>query len=119
MSDASRTHHGLDYVEFTVTEMAGNQEFYRTAFGWSFTPYGPDYAGIVIGGKEVGGFRSDIPVTFGGLLVVLYSKDLDATSAAVRAAGGTITQEAYEFPGGRRFHFKDPSGNELAVWSEA
>lgn len=117
MSEATRTHHGLDYIEFTVTDMTEGQKFYSAAFGWSFTPYGPDYAGIVIDGKEVGGFRSDIAVVPGGLLVILYSNDLEASLKSVRDAGGTISEEPYEFPGGRRFHFIDPSGNALAVWA--
>lgn len=111
-------HHSLNYIEFTVTDMAKTQAFYTAAFGWTFNAYGPEYAGIVINGDEVGGFRSDQPVTKGGPLVILYSKDLAATLASVRKAGGTIAQEPYDFPGGRRFHFTDPSGNELAVWSE-
>jgi uncharacterized protein len=111
-------HHSLNYIEFTVTDMAKAQAFYTAAFGWTFNAYGPDYAGIVIDGGEVGGFRSDQPVTKGGPLVIIYSHNLPATLTAVRKAGGTIAQEPYAFPGGRRFHFTDPSGNELAVWSE-
>jgi len=111
-------HHGINYIEFTVTDMAASKRFYADAFGWEFNDYGPDYAGIRKEGGEAGGFRLDSAVTTGGPLVILYSQDLDATLASVRAAGGVIVTEPFEFPGGRRFHFTDPSGNELAVWSE-
>lgn len=117
-SPASHKHHSIDYVEFTAHDMAVIQAFYRAAFGWRFNDYGPGYAGIQGEDREVGGFRTDVPVTSGGPLVVLYSADLDATLAAVLAAGGRISQEPFSFPGGRRFHFRDPSGNELGVWSE-
>ena len=82
------------------------------------THHALDYVGIQgPGGTEVGGLRRDEAVTPGGPLVLLYSSDLDASVEAVRAAGGTVVEGPYEFPGGRRFHFQDPSGNELGVWS--
>lgn len=111
-------HHAIDYIEFTVRELDASKRFYAAAFGWEFNDYGPGYAGIrdAKGEGEVGGFRVGEPVA-GGLLVVLYSDDLEASVAAVEAAGGTIVTEPFAFPGGRRFHFHDPSGNELAVWA--
>ena len=112
-----RQHHGIDYCEFGVTDMAATQAFFRAAFGWSFQAYGPDYAGIQIDGAEVGGLVMQDEVARGGALVVLYSDDLESSLAAVERAGGTIVKAPFEFPGGRRFHFCDPSGNELAVWS--
>ena len=81
--------------------------------------YGPDYAGIQGDGREVGGFRVDAATPPGGPLVVLYSEDLDVTLARVREAGGQVVREPFDFPGGRRFHFHDPSGNELAVWGSS
>ncbi len=111
-------HHSIDYIEFTVADLAEAKRFYGAAFGWRFNDYGPEYAGIVGDGKEAGGLRQDAQVARGGPLVVLYSSDLDATLQRVRQAGGRIVTEPYGFPGGRRFHFADPSGNELAVWSE-
>lgn len=114
----AHAHHAIDYVELTVTDIAAAKRFYGAAFGWQFTDYGPAYAGIKGAGREVGGLRQDASVTPGGPLVILFSRDLDATLAAVRGAGGKITREPFAFPGGRRFHFADPSGNELAVWSE-
>jgi uncharacterized protein len=113
-------HHGIDYVELTVTDLAEAQRFYAEAFGWEFTDYGPQYAGIRGAAGEVGGLRLDIePPTAGGPLVLIFSADLDRTVAAVEAAGGRVTEGPYAFPGGRRFHFRDPSGNGLGVWSGA
>lgn len=114
-------HHTLNYTELTVTDLAAAIAFYETAFGWDFVDYGPDYAGIASpdgGGEEVGGLLvSPERRPSGGPLVLLYSDDLDATAEAIVRAGGTIVQEAYPFPGGRRLHFADPSGNELGVWA--
>lgn len=112
-------HHTINYIEFTVTDMDRAKTFYGAAFGWQFNDYGPEYAGIQKqGGGEVGGMRLDTTVTRGGPLVILYSSDLEASVDAVKAAGGQIITEPFSFPGGRRFHFTDLEGNELAVWSE-
>lgn len=112
-------HHGIDYIEFTVTDMAAAKAFYTAAFGWTFADYGPDYAGIQkSSGGEAGGLRLDSSVTTGGPLVILYSTTLEDTLRRVTGAGGVITQDIFAFPGGRRFHFTDPSGNQLAVWSD-
>ena len=120
-----RVHHSIDYVELPVTDLAVAQDFYGAAFGWTFVSYGPGYTGIrtpaEAGEDEAGGLRlaESSDVSRGGTFVLLYSDDLDATLAAVRAAGGEIVNGPYEFPGGRRFHFLDPSGNELGVWATA
>ena len=122
MADPAHRHHAIDYVELTVTDLAAAKRFYADAFGWGFTDYGPAYAGIrnPSGEGEVGGLRHDAhAAAAGGPLVLLFSSDLDGTVAAVEAAGGQVVAGPYEFPGGRRFHFRDPSGNELGVWSEA
>jgi len=121
MVDPTHQHHAIDYVELTVTDLAEAKRFYDGAFEWEFTDYGPAYAGIRgPGGGEVGGLRQDDePPGAGGPLVLLFSADLDATVAVVEAAGGQVVQGPYEFPGGRRFHFRDPSGNELGVWAES
>jgi predicted enzyme related to lactoylglutathione lyase len=113
------THHAIDYVEFTVRDLVAAKRFYATAFGWQFNDYGPEYAGIKGVDGEVGGLHQAAQARTGGPLVVLYSKDLEKTLAAVRAAGGKIVREPFDFPGGRRFQFTDPSGNELGVWSQA
>ena len=113
-------HHTLDYLEFTVHDIEQAKRFYGQAFGWRFNDYGPDYAGIqrASGEGEIGGLRPG-EVTPGGPLAILYSSDLAASQRSITEAGGRITVPVFEFPGGRRFHFQDPSGNELAVWSDA
>ncbi len=116
---ASQRHHTIDYIELTVPDLAAAKAFYGGAFGWEFTDYGPGYAGIKGTPREQGGLTQGEPKGPGGALVVLYSEKLDETLAAVTAAGGTISTPPFDFPGGRRFHFTDPGGNELGVWSEA
>ncbi|MDN5916039.1 MAG: VOC family protein [Pseudonocardia sp.] len=120
-TDDGHQHHGIDYVEITAPDLATAKRFYTAAFGWEFTDYGPGYAGIRGlrdgAATEVGGLAQGEPPTAAGPLVLLYSTDLDGTVAAVRAAGGEILREPYAFPGGRRFHFSDPGGTELGVWS--
>lgn len=113
------THHAIDYIELSVTDMDAAKQFYTAAFGWQFNDYGPEYAGIRRGDGEQGGLRAADSVATGGPLVVLYSDDLDATVAAVERAGGTIEKPIFDFPGGRRFELLDPSGNRLAVWGNA
>ena len=109
--------HAIDYVEFTVRDLAEAKRFFSAALGWAFTDYGPTYAGIRSGDGEMGGLTVADEVRTGGPLVVVTSDDLEASQRAVEAAGGTISTPPFGFPGGRRFHFLDPSGNELAVAS--
>ena len=118
MADNGHIHHAIDYIEFVVTDMVQAKRFYEAAFGLRFNDYGPDYAGIRKQDGEAGGLRREAVVATGGPLVILYSNDLETSLTRVREAGGRITREPFDFPGGRRFHFQDPSGNELAVWSE-
>jgi predicted enzyme related to lactoylglutathione lyase len=122
----AHTHHGIDYVELPASDVAAAKEFYGSAFGWQFTDYGPGYAGIQApdGDGEVGGLNgfaedSSARAGTGGPLVLLYSDDLDDSVAAVESAGGTVVDPPFDFPGGRRFHFTDPTGNRLGVWQEA
>lgn len=122
MSEAAgHRHHAIDYIELTVTDLDAAKRFYAEAFGWQFNDYGPGYAGIRGLDGEVGGLRLDQErrPSGGGPLVLLYSADLDRSVAAVREAGGEVVNGPYDFPGGRRFHFTDPSGNELGAWAEA
>jgi predicted enzyme related to lactoylglutathione lyase len=114
----THVHHAIDYVEIPVTDLAAAKAFYAAAFGWTAVDYGPEYAGIQVGGREVGGLRPERAVRPGGPLVILYSEDLEGSVDAVTAAGGAIVAPIAPFPGGRRFHFADPAGNELAVWSD-
>jgi len=107
----------IDYIEFPAIDVAKTKSFYEQVFGWKFTDYGPDYTSFE-DGRISGGFTKEGKVTQGGPLVVIYARDLAATEKKVRDAGGVIVKDAFPFPGGRRFHFADPSGNELAVWSE-
>jgi uncharacterized protein len=107
----------IDYIEFPATDVAQTKAFYQQVFGWKFTDYGPDYTSFE-DGRLSGGFTKEGKVVRGGPLVVLYASDLAAIEKKVRDAGGLIVKDAFSFPGGRRFHFTDPSGNELAVWSE-
>jgi len=109
--------HRVDYIEFPAVDIAATKDFYARAFGWKFTDYGPDYSSFE-DGRLAGGFTTAGQVTRGGPLVVIYAADLEATEANLKAAGGTIVKETFSFPGGRRFHFTDPNGNELSVWSE-
>jgi predicted enzyme related to lactoylglutathione lyase len=114
-------HHTFDYIELAAPDLAAAKEFYAAAFGWSFNDYGPAYSGIQRpgGDGEIGGLNPEGSPGPGTPLVILYSDDLDATLDSVRAAGATIDEEPFEFPGGRRFHFTDPAGNSLAVWTQA
>jgi len=108
---------GIDYIEFNVADIARTKDFYGQAFGWTFTDYGPDYCEFSDGTMK-GGFNAAEPVPAGGPLVILYGDDLEDIAWRIEAAGGRILRPAYPFPGGRRFHFSDPDGYELAVWSE-
>lgn len=109
----------IDYVEFPAADFDAIQAFYECAFGWEFTDYGPEYRAFS-DGKLDGGFRhAEVTATTdnGSALVILYTADLEATRDKVVDCGGRIVQDIFSFPGGRRFHFADPHGNELAVWS--
>ena len=107
----------IDYIEIDATDVARTKRFYAEAFGWKFTDYGPDYTSFE-DGRLNGGFRKADRVKPGSVLIVIFAVDLGDAEAKVRKAGGSIVKPVFEFPGGRRFHFTDPSGNELAVWSD-
>lgn len=104
----------IDYVEFAATQLEDTQEFFAKAFGWSFIDYGPDYRDIQNAGTGGGVERAEAARA---PLIVLKADDLEAAFAQVKAAGATITREIFEFPGGRRFEFTEPSGTAMAVWS--
>jgi uncharacterized protein len=107
----------IDYIEFSATDIGKTKVFYQQVFGWKFTDYGPDYTSFEEG-RLAGGFAKTDKAPPGGPLVVIYAEDLAGMEASVREAGGAISKPTFSFPGGRRFHFTDPSGNELAVWSD-
>ena len=116
----SARHHRIDYIEFPTRDIAAMKSFYGAVFGWTFTDYGPDYCGINgTEGREQGGFARSDTVEPGGALVILYSDDLESTLAAVRSNGGIVVQEPFSFPGGKRFHFRDPSGHTVAVGTQS
>jgi predicted enzyme related to lactoylglutathione lyase len=114
-------HEKLNYVEFPAGDLAATKSFFETCFGWSFVDYGPDYAAFMDQGLHGGFFKSEKAgtVATGSALLVFYSDELENTLAKVEAAGGSILKPIFTFPGGRRFHFIEPSGNEFAVWGEA
>lgn len=107
----------IDYLEFQSADPAASRAFCETTFGWEFEDYGPDYTSFK-DGRIAGGFARAEAVGAGGALTVLYHSKLEEALAKVAACGGRITKEIFSFPGGRRFHFVEPGGNELAVWGE-
>jgi len=106
----------INYIEFSSSDRAASQQFFERAFGWQFVSYGPDYCSFDHAGVD-GGIEQSTQA--GPPLVVLFTDDLDAAQAAVEASGGTITKAQFDFPGGRRFHFTEPGGTEMAVWGHA
>ena len=107
----------IDYIELPANQIAATKQFYAAAFGWKFEDYGPAYTSFH-DGRLAGGFTTERSAPAQGILLVLYAGDLPATQLRIKAAGGAIVKDTFSFPGGRRFHFTDPNGNELAVWSE-
>jgi uncharacterized protein len=107
----------IDYVEFTVSDIRRSREFYGRAFGWTFKDYGPAYCEFS-DGRLTGGFAKGSPTPRGGPLVILYAVDLADAQRRLEEAGARIARPVFAFPGGRRFHFLDPDGYELAVWSD-
>ena len=107
----------IDYIEIAATDIAATKKFYQGVFGWTFTDYGPDYTSFE-DGRITGGFYKADSARPGSVLVVIFGTDLEAMERKVRGAGAKIVKPIFSFPGGRRFHFADPSGNELAIWSD-
>ncbi len=107
----------IDYIELPTVDLIEAKRFYGEVFGWKFVDYGPEYTSFNDGRLD-GGFRKESIVQRGGPLIIIYSINLELIKDKVKSAGGTIVKDIFEFPGGRRFHFTDPSGNELAIWSD-
>jgi predicted enzyme related to lactoylglutathione lyase len=113
-------HEKIDYLEFPSRDLEITKSFFIKVFNWSFTDYGPGYSSFEGAGIAGGFFKSDLQCSTetGSVLVVFYSEKLEDTLRKVQDAQGTMVRPTFEFPGGRRFHFADPNGNEYAVWSD-
>jgi uncharacterized protein len=105
----------IDYVELPGGSLEETKRFYGAAFGWRFVDYGPTYVAVEGAGLDAG-FQADGAESSGKPLVILYAEDLETMQGEVEAAGGEVVRPIFSFPGGRRFHFRDPAGNEMAVW---
>ena len=113
-------HEKIDYVEFPAKNIEATKTFFTTVFSWTFVDYGPEYTAFFNEGINGGFFRSELSASTnkGSVLIVFYSKDLEVTQHKIEEAGGSIVKPIFSFPGGWRFHFTDPNGNEYAVWSD-
>ena len=113
-------HEKMNYVEYPSKNLEATKAFFQTAFGWSFADYGPEYAAFSDQGLDGGFFQSDMAASTdnGSALIVFYSAQLEETQAKITAAGGQIVKPIFAFPGGRRFHFTEPGGNEFGVWAD-
>ncbi len=113
-------HEKINYVEFPSADFDATKQFFNTVFGWEFVDYGEEYTAFSNQGLDGGFFKSNLSSSAesGSALVVFYSESLEATEKKIQASAGKVTQPIFSFPGGRRFHFTDPTGNEFAVWSD-
>ena len=113
-------HEKINYLEFPASDLAKVKAFFNAVFAFEFTDYGPEYSAFNNAGIDGGFYYSEnvMATTTGSALVVFYSADLAETQGKIIAAGGKVVVETFEFPGGKRFHFSDPCGNEFAVWSD-
>ena len=113
-------HEKINYVEFPANDLNATRAFFSAVFDWTFENYGHEYTAFSGQGLDGGFYQSDYRSCSesGAALIVFYSRDLESTLAKIERAGGNITKPIFSFPGGRRFHFTEPSGNELAVWSD-
>jgi len=115
-----RNHEKINYVEFPAKDIEAVKVFFNTVFGWDFIDYGPEYSAFSDQGLNGGFYKSTLSSTTdnGSALIVFYSSELEKTEAKITACAGKIIKPIFSFPGGRRFHFADPNGNEYAVWSD-
>ena len=113
----SQKNNHINYIEFKAKNLESTKTFYKGVFGWVFTDYGPTYIAFSDSGLEGGFEKTDKPIV-NGVLVVLYHDNLEAIKHKIIRVGGKISKDIFSFPGGKRFHFLDPSGNELAIWSD-
>ncbi|GAB1255573.1 VOC family protein [Aurantivibrio plasticivorans] len=114
------SHEKIKYLELPARDILATKTFFSEVFGWRFEDYGPQYSAFFNAGLDGGFYQSEDSSTTanGAALIVFYSENLDATQKKIETAGGVICKPVFSFPGGRRFHFKEPSGNEFAVWSD-
>ena len=110
----------INYLEFPARDLGKTKSFFTKVFNWSFTDFGSDYTAFYNEGIDGGFFKSDLVSSSsnGSALIVFYSANLSATQSKIEEANGSIVKPVFSFPGGRRFHFTDPNGNEYAVWSD-
>jgi len=115
-----QNHEKINYVEFPAKNIESSKKFFINVFGWEFTDYGPEYVAFANAGLNGGFYKSDLnsSTSNGSALIVFYSESLTDTEVKIEEAGGSIVKQIFSFPGGRRFHFSDPNGNEFAVWSD-
>ena len=113
-------HEKINYLEFPSKDITKTKSFFQKVFGWSFEDFGPDYTAFSNQGVDGGFFKSDQQslTSNGAALTIFYSSNLEETQTKVEEAGGTVIMPIFDFPGGRRFQFTEPSGNEFAVWSD-
>ena len=113
-------HEKINYVEFPAKNIEATKDFFTAVFNWSFVDYGPEYTAFSNEGLDGGFFKSDLTISTktGSALIIFYSNDLEKTQSKIESAGGSIIKPIFSFPGGRRFHFNDPNGNEYAVWTD-
>ena len=114
-------HEKINYVEFPSRNLSATKAFFERCFGWSFVDYGPEYTAFANAGLDGGFFKSELESSTlnGSALIVFYSEDLEGSLRKVEQAGGKVVKPIFAFPGGRRFHFAEPSGNEFAIWSDS
>ena len=108
----------IDYVEIPVTDLVKTREFFSELFGWSFQEWGADYFSFSDGRMDCGLRRAEEAAPATGVLLIFYSENLERDRERVKELGATISQDIFDFPGGRRFHFVDPVGTEFAIWSD-
>ena len=113
-------HEKINYVEYPAKDIEATKKFFIKALGWSFVDYGPEYTAFSNEGLDGGFYQEDLYASAktGSALLVFYSDSLEETQEKIEKAGGVITHPIFSFPGGRRFHFTEPSNNEFAVWSD-
>ncbi|MGB5344749.1 MAG: VOC family protein [Woeseia sp.] len=114
-----RAENRIDYIEIPVSDPASAREFFTALFGWEFQEWGPDYLSFSDGRLDGGLCRAATPAPATGVLLIFYSEDLERDVDRITELGGKISRQTYDFPGGRRFHFTDPVGNEYAMWTAA